>query len=255
LKLAKDLYLVGSGGVGISHPTDAHIYLIDGHGEMALIDTGSGVAPERILANVRSDGLDPSRITAVLTTHAHLDHAGSHARIKRATGCKIGINPHGVQTLEKDLWPGHPALTSGFAPETVKVDFTFTEGNVIRVGDYEVTCVHTPGHSVDSTCFVATVGGLRALFTGDTLSGEGHLGVVSAETDFVGYRNHLRRVLAMKPEALLPGHHMFSLAHAERYIEHSISLLEGRWSGFQMGSPAFYPSWWFTHFASTLNRL
>ena len=65
MKLANDLYLVGSGGIGISNVTDGNVYLIDGHREIGLIDTGSGVATGRILENIRQEGFDLEKLNAL----------------------------------------------------------------------------------------------------------------------------------------------------------------------------------------------
>ena len=81
--------MVGGGvtnAFGLSDDPDCHVYLIDGGDELALIDCGMayGDSLERILGNVRAEGLDPARITKVIVTHYHMDHAGGAARFSRA---------------------------------------------------------------------------------------------------------------------------------------------------------------------------
>jgi hypothetical protein len=68
MRLTGDVVLVGGGsytGFGISADFDAHCYLVEGGGELALVDCGTGTeaAMERLLANVAA-GLDRDRSPA-----------------------------------------------------------------------------------------------------------------------------------------------------------------------------------------------
>ena len=68
MRLAKDVFMVGSGQLRISNRMDCHIYLIDGGEELALIDSGAGVDIEYLYDNIRQDGFDPAEIKLVLLT-------------------------------------------------------------------------------------------------------------------------------------------------------------------------------------------
>src|SRR5205814_262266 len=85
MQLAERIHLVGSGSFGfdLTDPYDCHVYLVDGGSELALIDVGAGMGAEQIVANVERGGFDPARITHLLCTHAHGDHAGGAARMRR----------------------------------------------------------------------------------------------------------------------------------------------------------------------------
>ncbi len=49
MKLTNDVYLVGGGdyGFNLTHRLDCHTYLVDGGGELALIDAGFGPGTDR----------------------------------------------------------------------------------------------------------------------------------------------------------------------------------------------------------------
>jgi glyoxylase-like metal-dependent hydrolase (beta-lactamase superfamily II) len=247
MKLDDDLYLVGSGGVGISHVSDSHVYLIDGHKEIGLIDTGCGFAGERILENIRREGFELPKLKVIVVTHSHWDHARGVAFIKRQTACRVGVHPAGVNTLEKELWRSRPVTEAGFTSDPTNVDFTFSDDQLIKIGDYQLKVLFTPGHSEDGVCFLVEMRGRRFAFTGDTLSGEGKLGITHAGTDFLTYRGSLEKLLKCKPDALLPGHGLFSLRHGYLYVANAVEALKQRWHGFLTGTPAFYPSWWLTN--------
>src|SRR5439155_22513275 len=89
VQLAERIHLVGSGSFGfdLTDPYDCHVYLLDGGSELALVDVGAGMGAERVVANVEPAGFGPQRITQLLCTHAHGDHAGGAARMR-------GLLPH-----------------------------------------------------------------------------------------------------------------------------------------------------------------
>ena len=93
MKILDDVYLVGSGQMGVSHPFDCHVYLIDGGDELALVDSGAGVEVKLLLANLRRDGLDREKIGKILLTHHHADHSGD------ARSCSRGSRRRFVSTV------------------------------------------------------------------------------------------------------------------------------------------------------------
>src|SRR5262249_22193728 len=104
VKLSDRIYLVGSGGLGfdLSDPFDCHVYLLDGGGELALVDVGAGMGAEAIVENVRREGLDPRRIRHLILTHAHGDHAGGAARMRLlASEAAVYISHDRAQALRE----------------------------------------------------------------------------------------------------------------------------------------------------------
>ena len=89
MRITQDVYMVGSGEIRLSNAGDCHVYLIDGGDELALVDAGVGIEPERIVENIRADGFDEERISCLLLTHCYADHAGGCRDLKRSTGCRI----------------------------------------------------------------------------------------------------------------------------------------------------------------------
>ena len=91
-------------------------------------------------------------------------------------------------------------------------------------GDEEVgpfRTVPTPGHSPDHVSLLR--GG--ACFTGDTVLGEGSVFVGGGEGSMTAYLDSLRRLRALNPEVLCPGHGPFvwdPAAKLDEYIEHRL---------------------------------
>jgi len=138
-------------------------------GECVLIDPAYAV--NELLDIVENDGM---KVTGVLATHFHPDHIG---------GNMMGHPVEGVATLlERCSCPVHVhrdetpwvMRTSGLgADQLVEHD----GGDVVKVGDLEITLVHTPGHTPGSQCFHVE----GRLVSGDTLFLDG-----CGRTDFPG---------------------------------------------------------------------
>lgn len=91
-------------------------------------------------------------IKAILVTHTHFDHVNALEDVAKKVKAPVYI--HGAEAH---------ALPQGLNVTTTK------EGSVIKAAGLEITCLHTPGHSPGSQCFMVN----GALFTGDTLFVEG----------------------------------------------------------------------------------
>lgn len=233
--------------MGVSHPTDAHTYLIDGGSEAAMMDAGSGVQPEWMRANIEGDGVALAKIRQILLTHTHWDHGRGCAWWKRETGASISAHRLGAGTIEGARWEESHLARHGIASEPAKVDRILEDGDEVRVGDLRLEVIHTPGHSSDSVCFLVTLGDRKVLFAGDTVFAEGGHGTVSAETDFRAYRDSVRRLAERHIDCLLPSHKQFVLSRAHEHVALLEKKLSGRWTDVVTSRVPFFPTWWLEH--------
>jgi len=225
--LAEGIWLVGRGGWGgvepLSKPTDSNVYLVDGGGELALVDTGSGAECPELLANVRAAGFEPGRISKVFLTHAHSDHSAGAAWLRGITGARLYAGPLTARALAEGerylIGPLQPFERCPVAP--LFIDKWLCDCDTIQVGNAKFTALSTPGHSTDSFCYSATVGNLRVLFSGDTAIGnqprkdigpavvlKGLLGWLDGHwsAPLGTYRASLERLLRARIDLMLPGH-------------------------------------------------
>ena len=160
-------------------------WLLPGH-VPTLIDAGTG-EPQHLQALEKA--LDGGRLSQVLVTHTHIDHASGAAAIAQRM-------PH-VRFL-KMPWPEHDAQWH-VRWEPLK------DGESIAAGDSVVTAVHTPGHSPDHLCFWD--GDARQLFCGD-LAWKGSTVVIPPTHggDVAAYLESLERVIDLSPAVMLPAH-------------------------------------------------
>jgi len=125
------------------------------------------------------------RVTHVVLTHGHPDHAAGAARFAELAGAPVGA-----------LDPAHRLGTDGF-----------TAGAVLDAGGCELRVIATPGHTADSLSLLLDADG--ALLTGDTVLGRGTT-VIASDGSLGDYLRTLDDLRALADEAglrvLLPGH-------------------------------------------------
>jgi len=179
---------------------------------IALIDAGTSDSPENaIYPYLRSIGREPSEISHIILTHAHFDHCGGAAVIKKETDCKIYVHESGKQYLEdaglinRELHNRFPALYPEKKPdfESVKADVTFKDGDVLDLEGRQIRVLHTPGHSPCSSCLIDVEEGVY--ISGDSVQGRGErrpLLFFSSEE----YAESMRRLLKEPVKTLVTGH-------------------------------------------------
>ena len=126
----------------------------------------------------------------------HLD-----ALNRRLAGRTVGV------VLVSHSHPDHLPLAERFAAPhraSVRRYPELGDGDIVRVGNTNITAVYTPGHSNDHLSF--HIADARMLFTGDLILGQGSSMVTFPEGDVAAYLRSLDRVADLKPLILFPGH-------------------------------------------------
>jgi hydroxyacylglutathione hydrolase len=113
------------------------------------------------------------KVEAILHTHAHIDHVAASAQLQHLTHAPARLHPSD-QFLIRLL--GVQAAMLGLAtPEVPELGDDLTDGGVISVGTFELSVLHTPGHSPGGVSFLLRSEAEQVLFSGDTLF-EGGIG-------------------------------------------------------------------------------
>lgn len=129
--------------------------------EAIIVDPG-GDAPE-IKRRVKAAGL---KVKYLVHTHAHFDHIGATAELKRDLGAKILLHPEDKFLYDNIQMQGQ---MFGMALDpTVPVDEQLTDEMCLDFGQHQSLVLHTPGHTPGSVCFHLE-GAESHLFSGDTL--------------------------------------------------------------------------------------
>ena len=120
-------------------------YYIESNGEAVVIDPLREIEPY-----LERAALGKAKIKYVLETHFHADFVSGHVDLAKKTGATIVFGP---------------MATANFKMKSA------TDGEILNVGNVKLKVIHTPGHTMESSCFllIDEQGKETALFTGDTL--------------------------------------------------------------------------------------
>jgi len=120
-------------------------YYIESNGEVAIIDPLREVQPYINKANKNN-----AKIKYIFETHFHADFVSGHVTLAEKTGAPIIFGP-----------TANPSFEAHIA----------RDGEVFRLGEITITVLHTPGHTLESVCYLLKDknGKDYALFSGDTL--------------------------------------------------------------------------------------
>jgi hydroxyacylglutathione hydrolase len=177
-------------------PRFVYAFLIYGE-RICLIDSGVAGCEKIIQEYLESTGKSPQEISRLILTHAHPDHIGASAAIKRIFGCTVAahaaekawIEDAKLQARERPV-PGFFSLVGGSVP----VDQTLQEGDVLHLDDdLELQVLHTPGHSPGSISLWLAKDG--ALFSADAVPINGDMPI---------YQDILASILSVQRLASIP---------------------------------------------------
>ncbi|MBR0811118.1 BJP family subclass B3 metallo-beta-lactamase [Bradyrhizobium diazoefficiens] len=148
-QLIGNIYYVGTEGIAV--------YVIKTSQGLILIDTAMPQSTGMIKDHIAKLGFKVADIKIVLNSHAHLDHTGGFAEIKKETGAQLVAGERDKPLLEGGYYPGEEKNEDLTFPP-VKVDRTVKEGDKVTLGDATLTAHATPGHSPGCTSWEMTVG-------------------------------------------------------------------------------------------------
>jgi glyoxylase-like metal-dependent hydrolase (beta-lactamase superfamily II)/rhodanese-related sulfurtransferase len=119
-------------------------YIVSGN-EAVIIDPLREIKP--YLSRAEKDGV---KIKYVLETHFHADFVSGHVDLAKASGASIVYGPTAAPNFDAHI---------------------ATDGEVLTVGKIKTKVLHTPGHTMESSCYllIDENGKDHSLFSGDTL--------------------------------------------------------------------------------------
>lgn len=167
--------------------------------EAIVVDPGDEIG--RIQEILERHGL---KVTAIVITHAHLDHIGGAAKLKALTGAPVYLNPNDQELYDmvdvQAQWMGMRP------PETTEIDVDAADSSTLKMGATQMTLLHTPGHTQGSLC--VWIPAENKLLAGDTLFRDS-----VGRTDLPGgdhpqlIRSIHEKLLVLPEEAIvIPGH-------------------------------------------------
>ncbi|WP_328474374.1 MBL fold metallo-hydrolase [Actinoplanes sp. NBC_00393] len=195
-------------------------YLLIGR-KPILVDAGVPGSGRRIVDGIARHGVDPADLALIVLTHAHIDHFGAAAHLRRLTGAPIAahradLDPYRAGRAREPYLPTGPfgsmvSRLPALHHTTHPVEPELILDGPQRLDDLGVAAriVPTPGHTAGSVSVLTDDGDLVA---GDLVA-TSFLGSISGRPanppfhdDPVANLASLRAMLALQPMALHVGH-------------------------------------------------
>jgi glyoxylase-like metal-dependent hydrolase (beta-lactamase superfamily II) len=215
-------------------------YVIQGKDRFLMIDTGMNRREclEAMNAYLRELRVDLEK-TDFFVTHLHADHLGLISELARPSS-KVYFNFPDAEVVRKtNHWEemAEAALQNGFPEkdleEAIKkhpgrryhasgpLDLTLLkEGDTVRIGDYQFSCVETPGHTPGHLCLYEKQ--TRIFFSGDHILNDitPNISVWSEGRDPLRqYLESLDKIAPYEIDWVLPGHRAPFQNHRRRIAE------------------------------------
>lgn len=137
-RIVGNIYYVGASGVSA--------FLIRTDDGAVLLDGGLPETVTQIAANIQGVGVELADVKYLLNSHAHYDHAGGLAELKRLTAASLIVSAPDADAIEA----GAPDMPS------VPVDRRIEDGATVELGGTTLTALVTPGHTKGCTTWTTT---------------------------------------------------------------------------------------------------
>jgi metallo-beta-lactamase class B len=145
-RIIANIYYVGT--------NELAIFLVTTPAGHILIDSGFEETVPLVKSSVERLGFAMGDIKVLLSSHAHIDHVGGHARMRALTGARVlATAPDAV--LLRAGGGGPLALGSTWNPVTV--DGLLQDGQKVELGGTTLVAHLTAGHTPGATTWTTTV--------------------------------------------------------------------------------------------------
>ncbi|HEX4826528.1 MAG TPA: subclass B3 metallo-beta-lactamase [Candidatus Polarisedimenticolaceae bacterium] len=150
VKIAGPIYFVGTEGLGV--------WLITTSKGHMLLNTGMPGSGPMIESSIRKLGFKTEDVKLLLVSHAHVDHVGALAYLKKATGAKVVVMDVEANLLRSGgITDFQYGKVRDFAFDRVIPDRTVRDGETVALGKVKLTAHLTPGHTRGATTWTTTI--------------------------------------------------------------------------------------------------
>lgn len=178
-------------------------YVIDTQCKDGLLIIDPGLYTE-YFQELDESGFSVKHIQNCLITHEHLDHYGGCFELERINNdMKFYAHELGVKRIEEKLDPEFIEKNySGYDYKTIKITNKLKDFDILKFGEYEITCIHTPGHTSGAVAYLLELDSNKILFAGDI--GGSALKVYGG--NIKDYLNSMQKLLNLNINILCEGH-------------------------------------------------
>jgi glyoxylase-like metal-dependent hydrolase (beta-lactamase superfamily II) len=221
----------------LGHPKVIAACLIEGEGNVAIVDPGPASAVATLRSKLNQLGLGVAGLNTILLTHIHLDHAGATGTLVQENpricvyvherGAPHMIDPARLLESARRLYGDEmERLWGEFLPVPAANVTPLAGGEWLSVGSRQLEVVYTPGHASHHVSYFDTANGFA--FVGDTAgiriaNGQTILPITPPpDIDLESWAKSWEQIQARRPERLFLTH----FGAADRVGEHLATLRE-----------------------------
>lgn len=203
-KIIGNIYYVGT--------EDLSSYLITTPAGSVLIETGAEGNADIVARNIATLGFKVTDVKYILTTQAHFDHVGAHARMKQLSGGQIVVSEGDAPVVE-----GGGRGDYHFGPDfyfpPAHVDRRIQDGDTVRLGGTVLTAHLTPGHTKGTTTWTMELREgeakpIHVVFAGSTTVNDGVKLVDNPQYPHIAddFRRSFKILSQLPCDVFLPAH-------------------------------------------------
>lgn len=145
-KIFGNLYFVGT------QPASTHI--IDTGDGLIMLDSGYQHSLYSVIDGIYSVGLNVHDLKYIIHTHGHIDHFGGTRALVELTGAKTFIGEQDRQYANGELDLSYAKELDMEYNETFEPDVLLHDGDIITLGNTEIKCIATPGHTPGAMSYI-----------------------------------------------------------------------------------------------------
>lgn len=106
-------------------------HVIDTGEGLIMIDTGCQEQADAIVDSLNILGFDVKDVKIIIHSHGHADHTDGSVKIKALSGAKTYLNKRDLRYIKEEL----------------VIDNDIKDGDIIKLGNTDIYCLETPGHT------------------------------------------------------------------------------------------------------------
>ncbi len=128
-------------------------HLIDTGEGLILFDAGYQHTIHLLIQSIWSLGFNPADVKYLILSHGHFDHFGACNEFRSLYGTKSFMSKADCEMLKNTPRAGLLDMNPNPYALLPVIDHTFEDGEIISLGNTQIECVLSPGHSPGTTSF------------------------------------------------------------------------------------------------------
>ncbi len=202
-QLEKDLAVITANNASPMTFTGTRSYIL-GTNNLIVIDPGPD--SEAHLSSIMKY-IGKRKVTDILLTHSHIDHSPLSRKLKIETGARIigfGSADEARTSFMKKLSSSLDLGGEEGIDKDLVLDEKVAEKQMLKLNNYSIEVVHTPGHLSNHICF--SLKERKILFSGDHVMGWATTLISPPDGDIGSFMNSLEKLSIREEVIYYPGH-------------------------------------------------